>query len=290
MPKLLVEGKAPQYGLPFQRLPQGDMTPESYMNEQIQTGRQQIQDKYALQWKEVNRSRRFIGAGKSKNMLRQIDTRAKQEMLQFNQQAQQQMVQIQNIDRLAQQGMISNADEIKARLVFGPDVAKSMYPTPEKGQSVPQAMGRLDRYKEIVQSNIDRYRSVRIPEWWTSKSKEKTKTQFLDYSLPSKKEGEIGDWRDTTEEDIRIKNYWEQELKEIKKREVDLIAIPGISHRVVQPGTTGGTFSDKVTESYRPPVTRRQPERQRQQPTATELRQQGTREAYEVGKRLGYWE
>ena len=293
-PETIPGGARPGWGLPFRQLPaasttQRDLTPESSLKEKIQAGRQRIQDKYALQWKEASRSAKSVGRGKSQRMLRDIDTRAKQEMLQFNQQAQQQLKQLQNIDQLAQQGAINNPEEIKARMTFGPDVAKSMYPTPEKGRSVPQAMGELSRYGEVVQSKLDRYKSVRIPELFKREAKEKRKWQILDYSLPSKKEGEIGAWRDATKEEIQLRDSYLQEQKEIRSREAELVAIPGIKHRVTQPGTTGGTFSDKVTESYISPVRRQPTRRIPEQPTAVELRKQGTREAYEQGKTLGYW-
>ena len=55
--------------------------------------------------------------------------------------------------------------------------------------------------------------------------------------------------------------------------------------RVVQPGTEGGTFGDKIATSYKKPVTK-----QRQQSTAAELRKQGTRAAYDKGVSLGYWQ
>jgi len=260
-------GARPGWGLPYQQLPgaqipQGRLTSESMLNQEIQTGRQAIQDKYALQWKNANRSRRFIGVAKTNRLLQEIDARAKQEMLQFNQRAQQQLIQLQNIDRLAQQGAITNPEEIKMRM-YNPDLARSMYPTPEKGRTPATVMNELNRYKEIIQSNLDRYKTVKIP-WWR-KGKLKEKTLYLDYDLPAKKEGEVGAWRDATEEDIQDQDFWKQELEEVKKREMEIVRIPGIKHRIVQPGTTGGTFSDKVVEPYKKPV-RQRPRPIRHQP------------------------
>ena len=268
-PETIPGGARPGWGLPFRQLPaasttQRDLTPESSLKEKIQAGRQRIQDKYALQWKEANRSAKSVGRGKSQRMLRDIDTRAKQEMLQFNQQAQQQLTQLQHTTMMGEQGLISPEDaaRINASRVFGRDTAEAMHPTPEKGRSVPQAMGELSRYGEIIQSKLDRYKSVRIPKLFTREAKEKRKWRILDYDLPSKKEGEIGAWRDATKEEIQLRDSYLQEQKEIRSREAELVAIPGIKHRVTQPGTTGGTFSDKVTESYISPV-RRQPTRRR---------------------------
>jgi len=267
----LTTGSArPGWGLPFQQLPaatQRDLTPESMLNEQIQTGRQRIQDKYALQWQEINRSKRFIGAVKAQQMLRQIDMKAKQEMLQFNQQAQQQLAQLQNIDRLAQQGAITNPEEIKARVTFGADVARSMYPTQKKERPVPQQFGELDVYSHRISQELENFRLVgkRIPKlferrgklgWPLPKEKERQELQIWDPTIPAKDpktdEDIMGNWRKAEPEEIGIYGAWLQEEKDIAKRKRELLGMPDIARRIVQPGTKGGTFSDKVTESIKP--------------------------------------
>jgi len=241
------------------------------LQQEIQTGLKQIQSRFTLAWDEINNSRRFIGEAKASQMQQQLHAKAKQEVLQYNQRAQQQLAQLQNIDRLAQQGLINNPDEIKMRM-YNPDVAKQMYPTPEKGRTPGAVMGELDRYGEILQQRLDRYKSVRIPERWKREAQEKRKIQFYDYSLPAKKKGEVGAWRDATEEEIQIRDFYQTEQEEVEKRRTEIITIPGIKHRIVQPGTTGGSFSDKVAESYKKPVRQRPgPTRQepiRQQPEA----------------------
>lgn len=260
-PETVPGGARPGWGLPHQQLPAANVTPESYLEEQIQSGRQQIQDKYALQWKEVNRSRRFIGAGKSQRMLREIDAKAKQEMLAFNQQAQQQMAQIQNIDRLAGQGLIYNSDEIKARMVFGSDVAKSMYPTPERERSIPLQFGELDVYKRRIENTLAQFRrkKERIPSIWLGKKKEgikpgKVQIYDVDAGKPevNEKTGKVEYWRDASPEEIQIRNMYLKMLEGVKKDISELFGQPDISQRVVQPGTKGGTFSDKIAESVRP--------------------------------------
>ena len=110
------------------RLRSSGYTPEAWLNEQIQTGRQQIQDRYALQWKEANRSAKFLGRVKHQQMLRQIDMSAKQEMLQFNQKAQNQMARLKEIDNLGTKGLITNPDEVKWRIVLGHEIESAMFP------------------------------------------------------------------------------------------------------------------------------------------------------------------
>jgi len=295
MPRTLVEGKVPQYGLSFQQLPATDMTPESVINEQIQSGRQAIQDKYALQWKEVNRSRRFLGVTKTSRMLRDIDTAAKQEMLQFNQQAQQQLAQLRNIDRLVEVGGITDvqAAKIKAGTVYGRETAEAIYPEPQKEPSIPKQFAELDIYSHRIEDELRWFKEDKPPK--------PSKALFAlgpligmtgaYRRLAAAKKRRVRMWDPTTKdytikatpEQIAEYDMWLREKRDVAARKKELTGRLDVSRRIVQPGTKGGTFSDKIAESVRP-------QRQvRQQPTAIELRRQGTREAYEQGKKLGYW-
>ena len=281
-------GTQTQYGLPFKQLPVSDMTPESMVNEQTRTGRQEIQNKYALQWKEALRSKRFIGAGKTKRLLQEIDLKAKQEMLQFNQKVQQQLIQLQNINRLAEQGAINNPEEIKARMTFGTDVARSMYPTPEKERTIPQQFGELDVYSHRISQELENFQIVggKKPSKVLASlgllgvaasiyraTKTRQKLQVWDPTIPTKVKGKdvMGDWRKAEPEDVGIYEAWLQEEKDVAARKRELLGQPDISRRIVQPGTRGGTFDDKIAESIRP---------QRQQRTAPKskiIRQRNTR-------------
>lgn len=294
-PETVPGGARPGWGLPYQRLPQGRLTPESMLERETQTGRQAIQDKYALQWKTVNQGRRFIGAVKTQRMLQQIDMSAKQEMLQFNQQAEQQLAQLRNIDRLAQQGAIANPEEIKAREMFGPDIARSMYPTPERERTIPQQFGELDVYSHRISDELKWFKEDKSPKFprytkllgptgagvlakhYIKKARAKRKVWIYD---PNTKDYTIK----ATPEKIAEYDMWLQEKEDVAKLKKELTGRLDISRRIVQPGTKGGTFGDKITESIKP---QRQLKRQ---PTSIELRQRGTREAYEKGKRLKYWQ
>lgn len=298
----------PQYGLPYQQLPATRVTPESTLNEQIQVGRQQIQNRFNLQWKEIQRSMRFVGRTKSQRMLQDLHIRAKQEMLQLNQKAQAQMNQLRNIDRLAQQGAIPNPDEIKARIAFGSDVAKSMYPEPERERTIPQQFGELDVYSHRISQELERFQIVggKVPSKFLSRLKgisplataisalrgppkgRKGELHIFDYNIPAKdpKTGEdvMGDWRKAEPGEIGIYQAWLQEERDVAARKRELLGQPDISRRRAQPGVARSGFDAGVTESIPKPAVER-----RQQPTSVELRQRGTREAYEQGKRLGYW-
>ena len=274
-------GARPGWGLPHQQLPAAtrrDLTPESILEQEIQTGQQQIQDKYALQWKEVNRSKRFIGATKTNQMLRQIDMKAKQEMLQFNQRAEQQMVQLQNINRLAEQGAIPNPEEIKARVMFGTDVAKSMYPTPGKEPSIPEQFGKLDVYSHRISQELERFQIVgdKAPSKFLSRLKgisplataisalrgppkgRKGELQIWDPNIPTKIKDKttgkmvdaMGDWRTAEPGEIGIYQAWLQEEKDVATRKRELLGQPDITRR--KAGVTKSGFDAGIAASVRP--------------------------------------
>ena len=267
----------PQYGLPYQRLPgtQRDMTPESILNEQIQSGRQQIQNKYALQWKEINRSRRFIGTGKAQRMLREIDVKAKQEMLQFNQQAQQQLVQLQNIDRLVQVGGLTEQQgvKLKAQETFGRDTAERMYPEPKRERTIPQQFSELDVYSHRISQELERFQIVggkpsKLPLTYALAGplmggalaayhglkgrKRKEELQIWDPTISIKVKGEdvMGDWRTAEPEEVGIYKAWLQEEKDVAARKRELLGQPDITRR--KAGIAKSGFDAGVTKSITP--------------------------------------
>ena len=298
-PSTVPGGARPGWGLPHEQLPaatQRDLTPESVLEQEMQTGRQRIQDKYALQWKEVNRSKRFIGQTKANQMLRQIDMNAKQEMLQFNQQAEQQLTQLRNVDRLAQQGAITNPEEIKARMTLGADVAKSMYPTPEKEPSIPEQFGKLDVYSHRISQELERFQIVgdKAPSKFLSRLKgisplataisalrgppkgRKGELQIWDPNIATKIKDKttgkmvdaMGDWREAEPGEIGIYQAWLQEEKDVAARKRELLGQPDITRR--KAGAVRSGFDAGITESIKPQRT----------PTVTKpkvIRQRNTR-------------
>lgn len=255
----------PQYGLPYQQLPATRVTPESTLNEQVQVGRQQIWDRFTSQWNEVNRSARFIGRTKAASMRQQLHIKAKQEMLQFNQKAQQQLAQLQNIDRLAQQGAIPNPDQIKARMMFGTDVAKSMYPEPEREPSIPKQFGELDVYSHRISQELERFKEDKPPRR-LFKAISPLATAISIYRGPQRLKRKVriwdfttGDWRKTlaTPEEIAEYDMWSQEKKDVAARKRELTGQLDISRRITQPGIGKSGFDVGVTESIPKPVTER---------------------------------
>ena len=263
----------PEYrtgGFPFKQLPAaGDMTPESTVNEQTRTGRQEIQQRFTLAWDEINRSARFIGRRKALNMRRELHTKAKQEMLQFNQKAEAQADQLDNINRLAEQGFIYNADELKARIVYGSDVARSMYPEPK---SVEQQFGALEIHGRRLESRLAQFRRPkrRVKKWYLGKKREvmmpgdievydRSLTREVKDSKTSEMILETGDWRPATQQEIEERRMLVAEQGRIKRLQADVLGQPGVQRRIVQPGTKGGTFDDKIAESVRPRKKRHDP-------------------------------
>lgn len=279
-------------GLPFTQLPVADdISPEEDTKKQIETGRQRIQDKYALQWRTVNANIRTLGRAKHQAMLQQIDSKAKQEMLEFNQQAEQQLGSLRQIDRIARAGGITSQtqERLKAINIYGREAAEAMYP---KERSVPQQFGELDAYSNRIAGDLEQFRTSTTVGKPPSKLafvtpitgaiaayrgikrvKEVVKkgpiVQILDMSIPAKdakgkavkdKFGDpvMGNWRDARPEEIERYKLLKAAKRGIEAEKSQLLGQPDISRRLTQPGTQGGTFGDKVAESYKKPVTQRQ--------------------------------
>ena len=267
-----------QYGLPFQGLPgtQRDLTPESVINEQTQTGRRKIQQQFNLAWNEINNSARFVGQAKAERMRSELHAKAKQEMLQFNQQAKQQMVQLQNINRLAEQGLITNPDEIKARMTFGTDVAKSMYPGEA---SIPEQFGKLDVYSHRISDELGRFQIVggKTPSKFLSRLKYVSPLATAISALrgpPKGRRGELkiwdpniatkikdkttgkmvdamGVWRKAEPEEITEYKMWVAAEKDIARQKTELAGRSDITRRTAQPGAGSG-FDAGVAGSVTP--------------------------------------
>ena len=254
-------------GLSFTQLPAGEVSPEQDIERQIQTGRRNIQEKFKLAWDTINSNAQFLGKAKHQAMLRQLHANAKQEALEFNQRAEQQMEQLKQVDRIAQAGGITpqTQDKLKASRIYGAEVAKAMYPD-EK--SIPQAFGMLDVHSNRIQGRLSEFRMTkeRVPATfaragrmgWPLLPKEGVKpgkVQVWDRSImkEDKKEITMGDWRDATPEEIQERVLLVRELDRTKKAKAAILGQPDVSRRLVQPGTPGGTFGDKVAASYDKP-------------------------------------
>ena len=274
-------------GFSFTKLP---VSPEQDMQKEVQAGRQRIQDKFALQWQTVNNNARILGKTKHQLMLRQLHDNAKQEMLEFNQNAQQQMEQLQQVNNISRAGGFTpeKAEELKAGMVYGGDVAGAMYPKEAREKTVPEQLGVLDAYSRLISNeknnNFREYKpEVKPPSRLTylynpllgaiqdvrhkMAKKPGVTIQILDRTIPAKdakgkpildKYGDpvMGSYRPANEEEKqRYKNLLQEE-KDIQMEKDRLVATPNVFAR--QPGTKGGTFGDKIAASYGKPTTKQQ--------------------------------
>jgi hypothetical protein len=248
-------------GLPFTQLPASRVSPEDDIQKQIQAGRQNIQQKYTLQWQTVNNNAKYLGKQKHQEMLRQIDANAKAEMLDFNQKAEQQLESLRQVDRIASAGGITpqTQDKLKATRIYGRDTAEAMYPDTE---SIPKLFGMLDVHSSRIQDRLSEFRMTkeRVPSLMLRKGKEGVspgKIQVWDRSImkedKKKKEFTMGDWRDATPEEIEERKLLVREMDRTKKAKAAILGQPDIKRRLVQPGTRGGTFGDKIAASYDKP-------------------------------------
>jgi len=165
-------------GLDFPRLNQS--TPESIIDDYLQRGIRRIQDKYRLQWDEVNKRRNILGGRKQMEMLSTIDMKGKQELQAFIQSVQQQQDQLAQVDQLAQQGGF-DPYEAKMRMVLGPEVEAAMFPTREKPRTFEQKYADIQYHKDRLRRRQGEFFTdpggQRIKDWkkfWFSEKKTRT--------------------------------------------------------------------------------------------------------------------
>lgn len=130
-------------GLPIERLP---ASPESIFQQEYESGQRQIQQQFELQWNNINRrARSFKSPAQHKQALDDLLAKGQQTMLQFNQGMQQRSEQLKRVDRLAEQGTIQNPDEVKWRMMLGPEAERGAFPTQKDPRTDYHANLRLRR-------------------------------------------------------------------------------------------------------------------------------------------------
>ena len=120
-------------GLPFAQL--GEQSPESMIFDYVDRGTRDIEQRYQVQWDEVNNRASTLGRRTQMEMLNEIQSKATQEMFHSTQNAQSRMKQLKQLDILAKQGGF-DASEAKWRMVLSPEAAAAKFPTQKVGQSV----------------------------------------------------------------------------------------------------------------------------------------------------------
>ena len=220
-------------GLPYQQLEQD--TPESIVNDYLQRGLQGIQNKYKLQWDEVNKRGQILGRRKQMEMFADIDMKGKQEIQAFQQQAKEQMERLQRVDQLAQQAGF-DPSEAKMRIVLGPEEEAAMFPR-EKG---PPSISELRSYESWLERKVPDFMTIpsrEIKKWYLPKRYEKmtgpTRMVYDPSIEPTydkkKKTWTKGGYRPATQEDIQEKMYFDAELKKVRQ---ELRSQPDIATRI----------------------------------------------------------
>ena len=265
-------------GLPFDRM--GQSTPESIVHDYLQKGLQDIQQRYNLQWDEVNRRGKTLGRRRQGELFDELDLKVEQDALAFQQKAQQQMGQFTRIDKLAQQGGF-DPYEAKMRMVLSPEEQAAMFPKKEAPRSTAAQFGELDVYEHRLKQEAGEFITdpggKRIKDPWKWRWQEK-KTQpllkvydpNLDPTYDEKAEKWTkGGYRTATQEDIRRKLLIDRELATIRERKEELLGQPDIATRVrgailgVKRDKKYDSFDTRVQDSIPKPAAPRAPERPR---------------------------
>lgn len=299
-------------GLPFAQL-DNNTTPESILDDYYQRGIADIDKRYRGQWDEVSKRGATLGQRRQNEMFDDIQAKSDAELGKFYQSAQGQFKEFQLIDRLAEQGGF-DPYEAKMRMVLGPEAEKAMFPTQAAPRSTALQFGELDTYENRLKGDAANYlmdpggKRIKEPlKFWFAEKKTRPLLKIWDADLnpqydKKKKEWTSGGYRTADQEDIRLKLLIDEELEDVQRQKQELLGQPHIATRVR--GAMLRAKRDPVHDSLvtrvqksagmgrpkpqAPP--RQKPEREQIVPTAEQLRKLGTKQAYDEGVRLGYWE
>jgi hypothetical protein len=163
-------------------------------------------------------------------------------------------------------------------MVYGHDVANAMYPKQPTSKSIESMYGTLDVHQNRLESRLREFMLTKeelpgagkmtsigaaiLPGVKRAKPGLKPgKIMVLDPSIPTEDDKgniKMGDWREATPEEVQERIQIVRELDRIKKAKSALLGGRDVQERVVQPGTRGGTFGDKIKDSIGKP--RQEPE------------------------------
>lgn len=276
-------------GLPFERIRQD--TPESTVDDYLQRGLQDMQQRFETRWNEVNRHAGVLGRRKQMEMLAELRSKATSEILEFRQSAQQQKDQFARLDRLAEQRGF-DASEAKWRMVLSPEEAAAMFPKETAPRSIASQYGELDTFEKILTDDAGNFlmdpggKRIKEPlKFWFRESKTQPLLKVWDSDLDPQYDKEKGEWmsggfRIANQRDIRRKLQIDEGLSDIKRRKQELLAQPDIITRVrgtmlrVKRNPIHDSLTTRVQKAAGAvapkPATPRKvaPERQRMQPPA----------------------
>lgn len=209
-------------------------------------------------------------------------------------------------------------EQAMMQLVLPEEIYKTLYPKQQAQQRGRFTPNEYNSYLEAFTKSVE---SAIVNPWGWSKSKrehadpEKLKEQYEadrvrygynDLNVDEKKafdlawdEAALGNnkagsvWKNIVKNDpeLMMSRTYDARLLELAKKKATgqpispiakaLQKKPTFAQRVRKVGTPWGPMIDEVAK---------QQHSKKEQPTAQELRQQNTKEAYERGKKLGYWE
>lgn len=109
----------------------GQYNPETILNEQFRTQEKQLQHQFQIKWDAINRQARtgmFKSQKEYEQSLHEVHVENQQIMSEFASKYEQATNQLKQIDTFAEQGVIPNPDEIKMRLILGPEAEAAVFP------------------------------------------------------------------------------------------------------------------------------------------------------------------
>lgn len=282
-------------------------TPDTFLDESLQSQLQSIQNRFNAQWKTIQQNAEYLGVEKANAMLQQLTLSGKTEVANLQQEFQQKRDMLQRIGRLQEQGAFDaqvgtfNVDKMKWEIAGGRELASTMFPKQPITKPIDPIAeyGRLEEFEKDTTANLERFHiqpaqedtgSIFKPWTWGDDSQPAALKVWDPDAINRYKKNrkwveEIGAWVDPPD----TKAYKElaslqRQLNTIRDAKQRLRESPHMGNRLRKAAShliTGenphGTLSDKISAS----VVLRNPQRQTAKQTRGKLDQETARSILE---------
>ena len=225
-------------------------SPEGMINQQAALMRKQIQTEFQTEWDSLRGRVSGQDRHKAKYAMDELHERFRGRVTKLNQDVEQKLSGLSQIDQLGVAGLIPNAGEVKWRQTLGPEAETAMFPKQDKPADPMAEFGKLDVYRNRIESRIKEFRvrpgregrSVRHP----FRGQRDTELEIFEpTAVGEDKKGEFrGTWRKATLDEVKEYGVLTREQKRVTAAQQPMMG--SLMNTAVNSRRMGGAIQDQA--------------------------------------------
>ena len=146
------------------------MEPELLLQQQFDREARQFQEQANQQWDTIKSRVEVLGPEQTMQQLLQLEDKNNAAFSRLKDAYTKKLSSLSQVDSLAQHGFIPNPDEVKFRMVLGPEAERAIFP---KAKSIEARYGELDVYRNRLEKRLADFETdpggerIKQPsKWW----------------------------------------------------------------------------------------------------------------------------